>query len=1753
MRKFLFLMIMLTIGFNSSISFIQTVQADCSQAINIPTLPVTNQALVCGLDNLNSTNVPGTLCVSGSSASYKDGDEALYTFTATVSGAYEISYTGQTWTSIIVYDGCPTSGGTCISSSASSSSSKTLIVTLTAGTTYYLWFDIWPTPDSPCPGTFSIVVPPSCPKPTALTATNITSTTADLGWTAGGTETLWNIEYGISGFTPTGTPTLSGVTNPQNLTNLTPATVYQFYVQANCGGGDLSVWAGPFSFTTTCLAVSAFTQNFDAVTTPALPVCWSKVGTSGSVSTQTSSNFSTPNCLYMYSSSSTSVAVVSMPMLTNISTGTHFLKFMARANLTTGAKLEVGYLTDASDASTFVVLNSFTLTLTYAEYSVYPGTTPPANSVLAFRANYSPAYSLLIDNVVWDAVPSCPGITPGTFVASNQSANSVDLTWTELGTATQWEIQYGVTGFTMGSGTSVLANVNPYTLGSLNSATTYQVYVRSICTPGDTSTWMGPISFTTACAPYIATLTQNFDGVSTPNLPVCWSKIVVSTSTASRVQTITTTTPFSTPNHVEMYNSPTAGATTHLMLVSPQISDLVGNNWLRFKAKSGASSENLIVGTITDPTDATTFTPIQTINTLTNSYQEFFVLFNNYSGTDEYIAFKHANTTSTRYVYIDDFVWEPIPSCAGIIPGTITSTNPTLNSIDLAWTEWVPASQWQIEYGLSGFTPGSGTLVIANSNPSTLSGLNASSTYQAYVRSICAPGDTSVWRGPFTFSTVCGTFSAPMAQNFDAVSTPNLPLCWSKIVVSTATTARVQTITTTTPFSTPNHIEMFNSSTASATTYLMLVSPQMTDVASATNRLRFMAKRGTNAEDVIVGVLTNPTDGSTFTAIQTIPLTTTYTEYIVNFDSYVGTGEYFAFKHGNTTTTRYVYIDNVVWEPIPTCLEPVYNTLAASNATVNSVDLAWTDNGTPTEWQIQYGLSGFVPGTGTFVTANSNPFTLTGLQHSNSYQAYVRVVCAPGDTSMWRGPVAFATLCGSNDVFPFTEDFEGVTFPPTCWTRFSGLLAAPSTLTAVTSTWISDDFANVTSPVNKSSRINIYGTTVNHWLITPSIDLGTGTDYLLKFDLALTDYANAAAPDMNGVDDKFAVVISTDNGTTWTSANVLRLWDNAGSTSIYNNIPYTGQNISIDLSGYTGVIKIAFYGESTASNADNDLFVDNVTFTEKPPCSTPIPILVDATDTMAIISWTAGGTNATSYQIEWGLEGFTLGTGTVINTTDLSDTLIGLTPGTSYELYVRSVCLYGDTSAWSSALQFTTEQCDAADMCIYTLELEDDYGDGWNNAEFSVLQNGMSLGTFTVSSGNSATFNISVCDGATLEFIWTEGSYDEECALTINNHLGITIFNFGFNDSPLDGDTFFVYLSDCTIPSCLMPSGLYFDNEATTSIDLGWTAGGTEDLWQIEYDTTGFIHGTGIFIVTGDNPYTLNGLTPGTAYDFYVRAICDTVAGDTSDWAGPYSFLTLCGIVNTFPWNDQFDNAILPDVFPCWSKMTSGGETWYVETNQPQFGTYYVGIEYDAVTIQDEYLITPTFDFSYLAHPYISFWWSMSYYWGVDPNDNYDVYLLATTDDGITIDTLWSETDEGVFPNFTWAEKMIDLTAYAGEPTVQIGFNYIGFDGAAFYLDNVTVHDTTTVGIVKPVQTDLDVNIYPNPSEGLFNIVMMNDVEELSLTIMDIQGKVVYEEQLNGITYGSSTELNLRALASGMYHLRLSDGKTILNKKLVIN
>ncbi len=90
-----------------------------------------------------------------------------------------------------------------------------------------------------------------------------------------------------------------------------------------------------------------------------------------------------------------------------------------------------------------------------------------------------------------------PCLAPTALNATSITINSANLGWTENNAATEWQIQHGAAGFTIGTGTIVDVTTNPYALGGLSDFTTYDFYVRSICGAGDTSAWSLASSFTT--------------------------------------------------------------------------------------------------------------------------------------------------------------------------------------------------------------------------------------------------------------------------------------------------------------------------------------------------------------------------------------------------------------------------------------------------------------------------------------------------------------------------------------------------------------------------------------------------------------------------------------------------------------------------------------------------------------------------------------------------------------------------------------------------------------------------------------------------------------------------------------------------------------------------------------------------------------------------------------------------------------------------------------------------------------------------------------------------------------------------------------------------------------------------------------------------------------------------------------------------------------------------------------------------------
>ncbi|MDI9308692.1 MAG: T9SS type A sorting domain-containing protein [Limnohabitans sp.] len=95
----------------------------------------------------------------------------------------------------------------------------------------------------------------NCDTPTNILVTAINSNEAAVSWTAGGTETQWEVAIAPSG-SPTPTSGIITSTNPLTLNGLTPCTSYNVWVRAICIGNINSNWSSTFTFTTTQLTIN---------------------------------------------------------------------------------------------------------------------------------------------------------------------------------------------------------------------------------------------------------------------------------------------------------------------------------------------------------------------------------------------------------------------------------------------------------------------------------------------------------------------------------------------------------------------------------------------------------------------------------------------------------------------------------------------------------------------------------------------------------------------------------------------------------------------------------------------------------------------------------------------------------------------------------------------------------------------------------------------------------------------------------------------------------------------------------------------------------------------------------------------------------------------------------------------------------------------------------------------------------------------------------------------------------------------------------------------------------------------------------------------------------------------------------------------------------------------------------------------------------------------------------------------------------
>ncbi len=312
--------------------------------------------------------------------------------------------------------------------------------------------------------------------------------------------------------------------------------------------------------------------------------------------------------------------------------------------------------------------------------------------------------------------PSCPD--PSGLTVTPTSTTDATLNWTAGSTETDWTYEYGVTGFTLGAGTTGTAMTAPTAnISGLTPGTDYDVYVQANCGGGNgDSNFIGPITWTQ------------------PNLGEDCGVAFVATSEAD----CSTATPLSLDF--------TAGG----IEVLPGC-DGFGNvgYWVELTIPANGSININLAGTATD-VGVAIFDACGGTEVFCNN--------NALGATTELTGF---TPSATYYFYFwqdtangtADICFEEI-SC--VFPSNLGASVTSATSADISWDEnnSPAATAWEyvVQAPGTGVPGGAGT--ATSSNPTSVTtGLVEGMDYEFYVRANCG-GSFSEWSGPFTWTQV---------------------------------------------------------------------------------------------------------------------------------------------------------------------------------------------------------------------------------------------------------------------------------------------------------------------------------------------------------------------------------------------------------------------------------------------------------------------------------------------------------------------------------------------------------------------------------------------------------------------------------------------------------------------------------------------------------------------------------------------------------------------------------------------------------------------------------------------------------------------------------------------------------------------------------------------------------------------------------------------------------------------------------------
>ncbi len=1272
-------------------------------------------------------------------------------------------------------------------------------------------------------------------------------------WAAGGNESSWDVEYKADSDTGWTSAGLMSSTN-YTFTGLNSNTTYTIRVTALCSANETP--SAMVIATTSCAGYPVpFFENFQTWPTSSsapAPSCWHKFSTYSANYPYTSSSYnhgSGTRSLYFYNYGGTHTCLV-LPRFDAPIDSLEISFYMYKNNNSYRHELRVGVMTDPTDISTFEIVGRV-----YPEVSgSWCGVSVPFNTYsgqgkyIAIRT--APGYSYpYIDDITVKYINPCP--RPTNFWEDNVTATSATIHWEDT-LATNFEVEWGPIGFTPGTGTTLSVSEDSVNITGLVVNSQYDIYVRAICSEGDTSDWSFAHTFWSGCLvidslPFF----ENFEsypgaGSSDPDFIHCWTRLTGNSYFYPYLASSSTYSHSGGSRGLYWYctNSTSYyyGNTMSEYVVLPEVDTTIlpiNTLMLSFWAKSSSSSYHpyIAIGVMSDPTDPSTFVAVDTIDFTSTSWENYEIPFNNFTGSGSYIALRGLYV-SYWYAYVDEIKLDLMPSC--VTPNHLTSTGNTLNSVDLTWNERGEATEWQIAYDTTASSPAYDTTVYSTS--ATIGGLYGGVTYHFYVRSICGPGDTSAWSDVYSI--------APGSWNMRVNMTDTVHMCQGVIYDDGGPNAYY----------------------SDGQTSTVIIYPD-----APGNVIQIQGTFSGEGCCDYLGIYDGAgTGGTTFF----YDYTSSGSGSTMNIGPYTSTGG---------PITVYFQSDGSVpypgFELFVSCISTscgIFNLSLDTNFSESATELhiTWDTNGALL-YEVEYGPAGFIRGTGTSLSTTLNQLYITGLDTLTSYDVYVRSICPGNDTGNWANGTFTTSLC-ENSVTTFN-------FPPSLGsttTTYSPIGYATYNYSYVQNIIDSAQMADIAGEIVAFSFFPTNTTANNYWTNmtvymanVPESTLDAGfihPDTVNHVFVKVIDSANfnfnVAEEQTHLFDTPFIwdghsnvlFAVNREHGS-WTSATSFAAHNFPTSKARYayqDSGPYNINNVS---GGYTlnAVGDIRFFSCGGAI------------------CENPVITGIVHDHSTATVTWTGSGTE---YEVNIKESASPNWPATDIAVSGTSYTFTGLTPSTNYDIRVRKNCT-ADSIGYSDWVidGFLTDNL----PCYVP-----------SNLHSTAVTNNTADLDWTVN-GNESIWDIHVWYGT------YDSTYRVNTRPATVNGLTAGLTYYASIRALCGTDLLEGEWSDTvqfTTAVCPDITGLTTGNVTTNSVTLNWDANPMAQSWTIEYGPSGFTQGQGIEVTSTTNSYVVTGLSDGLTYDFYVKAVC----GDdwtSENWVGTSATTQEGGITCNAPTN----------------------------------------------------------------------------------------------------------------------------------------------------------------------------------------------------------------------------------------------------------